>query len=263
METAAITNAALAGGAVLVLLNGLLSLWLGLGLERKLLVASVRTVLQLLVLGYVLVPVFELGHPLPVVGVGVVMVGLAANASVGRSARRYRGIGRDAFFALTAGALTTAVFGTAALVGVEPWWTPRYLLPLLGMVLGNSLSGVSLGLDRSLRELDDGRARVELLLSRGASPWEAARPVAVEALRTAMIPILNTMMVAGLVTIPGMMTGQLLAGAEPALAARYQILIMFLIVAATGVGSTVSVLLSIRAVFDRSERLRPERLQRR
>ncbi|MBU1897720.1 ABC transporter permease, partial [Myxococcota bacterium] len=80
------------------------------------------------------------------------------------------------------------------------------------MILGNSLNGVSLGLDRALALLDEGRDAVELRLALGATRWEAARPVAVEAIRVGMIPIINTMSVVGLVSIPGMMTGQILGG---------------------------------------------------
>ena len=116
---------------------------------------------------------------------------------------------------------------------------------------------------RLLAMLDEGRAVIEGRLALGASGWEAARPVAAEALRGGMVPILNAMSVVGLVTLPGMMTGQILSGTDPALAARYQILIMFLIAGATALGTTLAVLLSVRALFDRQHRLRLERLARR
>ncbi|MED6335091.1 MAG: ABC transporter permease, partial [Planctomycetota bacterium] len=141
-------------------------------------------------------------------------------------------------------------------------WEPRYLIPFLGMVLGNGLTGISLGLERCLRELDEGRVRVECLLALGATRWEASRVVAGEAVRAGMVPILNSMTVVGLVTIPGMMTGQLLGGVSPLTAARYQILIMFLIAATTAGGVTVVVVLCLRALFDDTHRLRLERLHR-
>jgi putative ABC transport system permease protein len=167
-----------------------------------------------------------------------------------------------ALTSMLVGAGGTALLGTAAIVGVDPWWEPQYFIPLLGMILGNALTGISLGLDRTMDMLDDGRGRVETRLAWGATAWEAARPVAAEALRTGMIPIINSMSAVGLVTIPGMMTGQILSGTAPALAARYQILIMFLIAGATAMGTALSVLLTVRVMFDRDHRLRIDKLRK-
>lgn len=253
----------LAMATTLILLNGGLSLWLRVGLTRQLLVASARTVVQLLLLGWILVPIFAFEQPWMVVGIGIVMIALATREAVRRSARSYKGIYGAAFLALFLGCGASALLGSAIIVGVEPWWDPRYLIPLLGMVLGNALTGLSLGIDRCLSVLDEQRARVEAMLSMGATWWEAARPVAGESIRVAMIPILNAMSAVGLVTIPGMMTGQLLGGTPPDQAARYQIVIMFMIAAAVALGSVIAVLVSLRALFDSDHRLRHERIHRR
>ena len=234
-----------AGAAVLVLLNGVVSVWLQLGLERTLLVAAVRTVVQLSLLGVVLVPIFQVAHPALTSLLGLGMVALAAREAVNRSDRRYEGAVGHAFVSLLLSSGATVVYATGALVQPDPLWSPQVVIPLLGMMLGNGLTGVSLGLDRALARIDEGRGEVELWLARGASWWEAARPVAQEAVRTGMIPILNSMSVVGLVTIPGMMTGQLLAGAPPGQAARYQILVMFLIAANTAAGVVAVVLLAL------------------
>jgi putative ABC transport system permease protein len=249
-----------AGAAVLVLLVGALSVWLRLDLERKLLIASVRTVLQLTLLGYVLVPIFA-AEQLWLTGVvGVGMVALAAFEAVRRSGRQYRGATAHAFGSLLLTGWATTIYATAALVQPDPVTSPQVVIPLLGMMLGNGLTGVSLGLDRALARLDEGRDTVELWLARGATWWEAARPVAQDAVRTGLIPILNSMSVVGLVTIPGMMTGQLLAGAPPEQAARYQILVMFLIAANTAAGVVAVVLLALWSLFDSDGRLRAERI---
>jgi putative ABC transport system permease protein len=131
------------------------------------------------------------------------------------------------------------------------------------MILGNALTGVSLGLDRALGQLDEERDRIEGLLALGATWWEASRPVAADAVRTGMIPIINSMSVVGLVTIPGMMTGQILGGTSPVLAARYQILIMFLIAGAVALGTGTTVIAAVRAMFDADHRLRVDRFTRR
>ncbi len=252
-----------AGAAALIVVNGVISLVLGLRIERTLAVAALRTVVQLTLLGWILAPVFATAHPLLVAGIVGVMVTVASVEAVRRSRRGFAGLLPRAFATILISAGATVVVGNAVLIGVDPWWAPRYLIPLLGMILGNTLTGLSLGVDRLLAGLDEGRERVELRLARGATAWEAALPAVQEAIRAGMTPILNSMAVVGLVSIPGMMTGQILGGTPPDLAARYQILIMFLIAAATALGVTGGVLLSVRALFDDRGRLRVERLTRR
>lgn len=256
-----ISIAGLGIAASLLLVNATLSFWLRLDLGKRLLVAALRTVVQLSLLGYVLVPVFALANPWLIGALSTVMLALAAVEGVKRSGKRYRGAIGNTFLSLLLASSVTVVVGTRVVLELSPWWQPRYAIPLLGMILGNALTGVSLGLDRCLGELKDGRARVEALLIFGATRWEASRPVVSEALRSALVPILNSMSVVGLVTIPGMMTGQLLGGTSPELAARYQIMIMFLIAAATALGAGVTILLSVRSCFDDQTRLRSERVQ--
>jgi putative ABC transport system permease protein len=247
--------------ALLLLVNAGLSLWLRLSLEKQLVVAALRTVVQLSLLGYILVPVFELAEPGLILLMGLVMIGLAAHEALKRAGRSYPRARVNTFVALLLASTVTLGVAMRLVIEAEPWWQPRYFIPLLGMILGNALTGVSLGLDRCLTELDEGRSRVEALLAFGATRWEASRPVAVLSLRAGLIPILNSMSVVGLVTIPGMMTGQMLGGTSPALAARYQIMIMFLIAAATALGAGLSILLSLRSCFDASGRLRAERIR--
>lgn len=251
----------LVGAAALIVVNAVASLWLGLGLERKLVVASLRTIVQLLLLGYLLVPVFELQRAWLVGLLSVFMIAVAARESLKRSRRAYRFAWFDSFATLFVAALVTAFFGSAVLVGVEPFWSPRYFVPLLGMLLGNALNGISLGIDQSLGALDEGRERIEARLALGATWWEAARPAVSEAIRNGMIPILNSMSVVGLVSIPGMMTGQLLGGTPPDQAARYQILILFMIAATVAMGTAGAVLLGVRRIFDGEHRLRSDRIE--
>ena len=251
------------GAALLLLVNGLLSVALRLGLERKLLIATVRSVVQLTLLSWFLVPLFTWPAWWLVLPVALAMTVLASWEATRRVRRRFRGMLLGSFLGMAIGAGGTVAWGTLVLLQPEPLWDPRYLIPLVGMVLGNALTGVSLGLDRALASLDEGRGRVELLLSLGGTRAEAGRHVVQDALRTGMIPILNTMSVVGLVTIPGMMTGQILGGADPVQAARYQMLILFLIASAVAVGTGVSVLVAVRALLDGEHRLRFDRIERR
>jgi len=134
---------------------------------------------------------------------------------------------------------------------------------MIGMVLGNVLKGIQLGLDTACLEYTAHRDKVEMYIARGASKWEAGSPVIVLAARAGMMPTINFMSIMGLVSIPGMMTGQIMGGADPLLAAKYQIVIIYLICTATAVGTFISLLLLQQIIFDQEGRLLVERLIRR
>lgn len=247
-------------GTSLVVAAGVLSIVLQLGIAKRLGIAALRTVVQLLLVGYVLRQVFELSEWWAVIGVALVMIGLAAREAVRRPERTYRGVGLRAFLTLVLAGLVTTVTVTSAVVGAEPWYAPQYLIPLLGMTLGNGLTGVSLCLDTLLDEFDRGAPRIELELAMGATRSEACREPLQKAVRRGLIPIVNSMSVAGLVSLPGMMTGQILAGADPVEAVKYQIVVMFMISAGTALGCFGVAWLSARALFDDAHRLRRERI---
>jgi putative ABC transport system permease protein len=250
-----LTAGQVALAAALVLLNGAVSLALRLGLERSLLYAAARMTVQLLLIGYVLRWVFAMDRWPVVVGVGLVMTLIAGAAAVQRTELRYRGVWLGSLLSVWVSSWLVAGVGLLVIVRADPWYRPQYALPLLGMILGNALNGISLGLDRLGRELRANRAVVETLLALGATSWEAALPSVREALRTSLIPTVNTMLVAGIVSLPGMMTGQLLSGVEPLQAVKYQIVIMFLISATVALGSLAVVLFSFSRLFNRDHQL--------
>lgn len=253
----------LALATALVLVNGAISVALRLGLGRDLLIASVRTVVQLALVGLVLDWVFALRSAPVVLLLTLLMVTAAAVAAARRPDRSYRGIYRDSFVSMATSTLLITLVAVVGILSVRPWYEPQYLIPLLGMLLGNSLTGISLGLDRLLSRVKDDRDRIEARLALGGTPWEATRPAVREAVRTGMIPILNVMTIVGIVSLPGMMTGQILAGADPVDAVKYQILILFMIAAATALGTLAAVLLGYRRLYDDRARLREERIRER
>jgi len=252
----------LAVAAILVVAAGVVSLVLQLGVERRLAIAALRTVVQLGLLGLILERVFSLRHPLLVVGLLVLMTAFAAREAVSRSSRRYKGILLDAWLTMAASSFAVGGIVTNLVVGVDPWYEPQYVIPLLGMILGNSLTGISLGLDKFLDYLDVRRHEVELRIAFGATRNEALRAPLQEAVRTGMVPIINSMAAAGIVSLPGMMTGQILAGTSPMQAVAYQIVVMFMIAAAVAFGSMLVVLLAARHFMGTDATLRLERLSR-
>lgn len=159
--------------ASLILINGAISVALRLGMERLLLVASLRTVVQLLLIGLVLHQIFRIERWYLVALLTLAMTLIAGIASVRRTQRRYRGIWLDSILSMWASSWFIAIIALVGIIGVNPW-VPQYAIPLLGMILGNTLNGVSLGLDRLGEELDGKRDQVETLLAL-ATRWEAAQ----------------------------------------------------------------------------------------
>jgi putative ABC transport system permease protein len=251
----------LALAAALILVNALVSLAFRLGLGRRLVVAAVRATVQLALLGFVLGRVFAAEAPPLVLAVMTAMALLAGIEAVRRGRHRVRGAYPLVMAVMLASSFAITFYGTLAVVGVEPWYAPRYLIPILGMVLGNTLNGISLGLETALAGYRRDRERIEVLLAHGAVPREAAREVVRRAVRTGTTPILNSMVAAGVISIPGMMTGQILAGQPPLSAAAYQVFILFAIAGGTAIGTVGVVLASARLVFDERGRLRTERIE--
>lgn len=256
----AIPLGGLATAGLLVLAAGVVSLALELELERTLALAATRTVVQLGLVGFVLRAVFDSENPAALALVVLVMVAAASQAATARASRGFDGARLLAFLSLASSCLLVAVVVTRVVLAVEPWWKPQYLIPLLGMILGNGLTGISLCLDSLLESFAERRGEIELRLALGA-PWTvASRPALRLAVRRGMIPMVNSMSVVGLVSLPGMMTGQILSGTSPLLAVRYQIVVMFMLVAATALGASLLGMASCRRLFDERHRLRVEDL---
>jgi len=251
----------LALAALLILLNAGVSLVFRLGLGRMLLVSTVRAGLQLGLLGLVLHWVFALELWIAVVALMLAMGTLAGIEAARRAAYRVPGLARTAIVGMVASSMLVTFYATSAVLRVEPWYAPRFVLPILGMILGNAMNGVSLGLDAALDGFTQKRDAIDTLLAHGATPQEATRDVVRNAVRRGTIPILNAMAAAGAISIPGMMTGQILAGESPARAAAYQAFILFCIAGSTALGTVGVVLGSRRLVFDTRGRLRADRIQ--
>jgi putative ABC transport system permease protein len=248
--------------AALVGVNLLLSAALRLGMGKRLVIASVRMTAQLLLVGLILQWVFALREPISILALCLVMTVLAGVSAVRRTSRRYPGIFWNSLVSVLGGCFIVTGVAVAGIIRVDPWYEPQYLIPLLGMVLGNALTGISLGLDRFMDSLVERRAEIETRLALGATRWEAAHEEVRRAVRTGMIPIVNSMMVMGVVSLPGMMTGQILAGADPAHAVRYQAVIVFMIASAIALSTLTVVLLAFSRLFDAHHRLRWELIKK-
>lgn len=262
MEMIHLTPHDLSVPALLVVALAILSWRLRLGVERQLLLAALRSVLQLLLLGLILNTLFAQRAPLPILALALFMLVMAGYEVMARQKRRFRGpwgigIGTLSMFISS---FSITLLAVHLVVQVDPWYTPQYLIPLLGMLLGNTMSGMAIALDNLTRDAWQQRGVIEAQLMLGESWDQAICEIRRDALRSGLIPIINAMAAAGVVSLPGMMTGQILSGSPPLEAAKYQIMILLLIAVGTGLGAIMAVWIGSRRLFDQRQRLRLDRL---
>ncbi len=232
-----------------VLIAGIISALMRLGLVKSLFIGAIRTAVQLGLAGVTLGLVFGIRSVWLVVLLAAVMIFLAGREAVARQKIKLSGTGLDVLIAMALSSTIVSVSVTGVVISCEPWWTPHLFIPMLGMILGNSLTGISLALDSFLGDCKTRRREIEDNLTLGANQVEATLPFVRKAIRTGMMPMINSMSIVGIVSLPGMMTGQLLAGADPKDAVMYQIVVMYMLVAATTFGSILAVWLARRRVF--------------
>jgi putative ABC transport system permease protein len=245
--------------AVSLLLVGVIivvSIRQALGLERDLVIGSIRTIVQLYGVGLMLTAVFAAARWYWVVLILMGMAGVATQAAVSQLKQPIPGGHQIAATALTLSTAATLAYVLTVVVQVRPWYEPQYIIPIAGMILGNSMTSAALAGDRLQADLFARRDEVEARLALGFSGREAVQPLVRAALRAAMIPTVNGMMTVGLVQLPGMMTGQILAGASPLTAIRYQIVVVFMLAVATAVGSLLFVRLAVGRYLTPAHQLR-------
>lgn len=262
MNYIALTTSDLALAALILLINGGISVAFQLGLERTIAVSALRMVVQLTLIGLVLKFIFAATSPLWTAAFALVMLVAGGYEVWSRQDRHIAGwpaLAMGSTIPFAAG-LVIAVFAMTVVLQPSPWYAPRYFLPILGMMIGNALAGVSLVLNSITQGVRDNRPAIEGRLALGASRFEAASDVLRHAMKTGLMPILTAMAASGLVTLPGMMTGQILAGIDPIDAAKYQVLIMFLVAGATALSVFAAGIGAIYLLTDDRHRLRLERL---
>jgi putative ABC transport system permease protein len=246
--------------AALVLVAVAISQWQRLGLARGFVVGAIRAVVQLVAVGYVLVYIFAAARWWLVLLALAVMLAAATmtatrRPSTGPAPGTQRTLWTISGTAMLVGAGLTLAYVTGIVLHVRPWYDPRYLIPLFGMIVGNAMNGAALAVERLASEMEARRGEVEAYLALGATPARAAAEPVRRALVAALIPAVNGLMVVGLVQLPGMMTGQILAGQSPLLAVRYQIVVAFMLAGATAMTAVIVVLWYRRSFFTAAAQL--------
>jgi UDP-glucose/iron transport system permease protein len=249
--------------ASLVILLAAVSWKAKIHLHWEILFSAVRMTLQLSLLGLVLKVLFELSNPVLIGGMAVIMLTVGGREVFARQQRRFKGIWGFGIgtISMFISSFTVTVFTLLVVIKNQPWYAPQYAIPLLGMILGNTMNGISLGMDRLTQLAWDKRELIEQQLLLGYTKMEAISSIRRESTRSGLIPIINSMTTAGIVSLPGMMTGQILSGTPPFEAVKYQILIMFMIASGTGFGIIAALWIASKRLFDDRERLRLDRIK--
>ncbi|ORX61858.1 UPF0014-domain-containing protein, partial [Hesseltinella vesiculosa] len=223
--------------ACFILLNCIISYFLELRIEKSLIIAAVRCLVQLTIMGFILQDVFKTKNMYLVMLLAVVLILLGAFETVyNKSKKSYNGMFMSVLASTAVTTLFISIIGSRFAMGQDPFWTPQTFIPTLGMLIGNLLSGMAVALGYCLTTVSSNKEQIETYLAFGASRWEAGHSIATEAVRLSMMPTITQMTLTGLVSIPGMMAGSILGGAPIMNAVRYQQIIMFMISATTAMG---------------------------
>lgn len=262
MNVISLSTFDLSMAALLIIALAGLSLLLKLGLAKRITIAAIRTVVQLLLIGLVLKELFAQVNLVWITLLSLLMLLIAGREVMARQQRRFGGLWGYGLgtFSMFISSFTLTVYALIVVIGPEPWYAPQYSIPLLGMMLGNTMTGVALALDKLTTHAWQQRNEIEARLILGQDWKIAIGDITRDSVRIGMMPIINAMAAAGIVSLPGMMTGQILSGTEPMEAVKYQILIMFLITAGTGFSTMLATWIGARHLFDDRQRLRLERL---
>ncbi|MGH2981458.1 MAG: ABC transporter permease [Solirubrobacterales bacterium] len=241
-----------AAAVALAALAAAVSLWRHADLERDIGIAVLRSVIQLTAIGYVIKLIFDQDELVFVLVLLVVMVGFGALTARSRAKRVPDAMGP---LLIALGVAGAATLGLVVGLGIfEP--EARYLVPVGGMVIGNAMIASAVALDRLGDEMEDGHAQIEATLALGATSREAAAPIVRRALRSGMIPLVDSTKTTGLIFFPGTMVGMLLAGADPTDAVRLQLILLYALIGSVAIAALIATTLAYRGFFTPAHQLR-------
>lgn len=228
----------------------------GIAREKQILLSTVRMTVQLVLVGYLLVYLFDNINPIFTIGVVIIMEVFAVYNIFKRAKYRLsKRLKRAVAISMTIGTLSCLFYFLLVVLRVNPWYNPRYFIPIAGMIIGNSMTGVSVGVNQLVDGMQTKKHLVESALMLGASPKIAAKDIVNSAFDSAILPTINSMLGMGIVFLPGMMTGQILSGTSPLTAIEYQIAIMLSILGSVALTVVIFVQLGYKSFFNSEDQL--------
>ncbi|MDO5028761.1 MAG: iron export ABC transporter permease subunit FetB [Bacillota bacterium] len=223
----------------------------GISREKEIILASFRMTVQLVLVGYLLVYIFEANNPFYIILMTLVMEAFAVRNVIKRSKRNLsKELKKVITFSIVTSTILCLIYFLAVVLNIKPWYDPKSFIPIAGMLIGNSMTGISLGVNKLLDGMYAERNLIEGALMLGARPKDAAKGVVDSAFDSAIIPTINSMLGMGIVFLPGMMTGQILSGLSPLIATKYQIAIMLGILGSVSLSVILFVQLGYKTFFN-------------
>jgi putative ABC transport system permease protein len=224
--------------------------------EREILIASIRMTLQLIVTGFILIRIFDAPHPMVTVLI-ITAMEIFAIANIYKRSKMTLStkLKKIIAFSMLTGTLASLSYFLFVVVQIKPWYDPRYFIPLAGMLIGNSMTGIALGVSILTSGMSKQRHLVEAALMLGATPKAATKEIVNQAFDAAILPTINSMMGMGIIFLPGMMTGQILSGTSPLTAIEYQIAIMLGILGSVSLCVILFVQLGYKTFFNENSQL--------
>ena len=243
-------------GTVFIIIALGVSLYESLKIESQILIGSLRATVQLIFVGYLIQIIFDLNEWYIVLIILVVMVLVASQTLIKRLKQPITGTYVYALIAVSIASVLSVILLTRVVIQIDPWYDPRYLIPLSGMIIANGMNGASLAGERFKSEMEHRLPEMEMLLSLGYDSRRASEKPRQQALIAGLIPSLNNLMVMGIVSLPGMMTGQIIAGSSPVTAVKYQIIIVISILATVSLTSWILITLLEKRLFTPHHQIR-------
>lgn len=252
-----IDNWGLLVALLMVAVAALVSELMCISIGKTLMWSAIRALVQLCVMGVIIGYVIRSNNPWLVFGVIAVMLVAAVQITLSRAKGIPKGLAGPVLLSLVITMLLMISLVTELVVRPHPWYAPQLVVPLTGMLLGNTVSALAVGLSRFYESMNERRDEVDTLLALGATPWEAARPSIVSSIRLGLLPTTASLASCGIVTIPGMMAGQVIAGGDPLNAAKYQFVVFAAIAALTLVADALIMTMTYRTCFTDKDQYKP------
>lgn len=217
----------LVAGYLFIMLLLVFVKWRGLKREKRIIVSTARMTIQLMLVGYILTYLFEKPNPYLISLIVLLMLTFSIFNTYKQVAKPLsKQLKQLIAISMTAGSLVTLMYFNFVVIHFQPWYEPQYLIPIAGMIIGNSMTGITLGVKHLIEGIHRERQLIEGSLMLGATPQSATKSIVNTAFDSAILPTINNMVGMGIVFLPGMMTGQILAGISPLVAIEYQIAIL-------------------------------------
>lgn len=228
----------------------------GISKEKELILASLRMTIQLVAVGYILTIVFEHPHPLITLLIVLIMVSFAVFTVFRKfKGQLTRSLKKVVIISMPMGTIPVIVYFLLVVIRVEPYYNPQYFVPITGMIIGNSMTGISLGIHTMVKRFNQQKQEIEEALILGATPKQASELIINDSFDAAIMPTINSMLGMGIIFLPGMMTGQILSGIAPNMAILYQIGVMMGILGGVSLSTYIFLQLGYTTFFNQQKQL--------